>query len=728
MSAQQLPTVAEHVLPESPVVILKRIWRVLLQRRWLLASIFVASLVAMSLYTVKQQKLYRATCTLIIDLAAPRVLDNQQVQDVVDTGPGTYWYTREYYETQYKLSASRAVASRVVEKLHLADEPLFLGIDQIKDPVLREKRHRQIDPVARAQLLLRVEPVKESRMVTLRVEYPDPNRAAAIANTLAESYIAESLSVRVSATHAASDWLEGQLRDLESKLDNSSKELYRFKKEKDIVSTSFEDKQSMVSQRLVALNDALTKTRIQRAQLQARLEALQGFAKVSDSEFGAGDLLEQIANQQAVQGMKLRLIDLQNECADYRTKYLPNHPKIVSCEERLKEVRSRLKQELASRLEAQHREYQEVRQTEKNLLALYNQAKDEAFKLNQNEEDYQRLKRAMDNNQRLYDLVLKRLKDAGLSGLVQMSNLRIVDRARPLDIPVYPNVLLNLLFAALLGILFGGVAAFCLEYFNTTVSAHQQIEQLGFTFLGIIPNIGKDIPTPELAIYEKPRSSTAECCRSIRTNLLFMSPDKHLQSILVTSSAPQEGKTTIAANIAVAMADSGGRVLLLDADMRRPRTQRIFKIGNEIGLSSVIVGSAKLADAIKTTQVPGLSVLVSGPIPPNPAELLHADAFGSLLRQLETRYDQIIIDSPPEGVVADAAILGAQVDGTIVVMRAGKTTRDHALRTLRSLRNVNARIFGAVLNDLDLDSRTDGYYYDYGRYGSYYSTPDEAPS
>jgi len=727
MSAQQLPAPPAHALSETPLLILKKSWRILLHRRWLLSAVFIASLTAMALYTLKQRKIYSATCTLIIDLVAPRVLDSQQVQDVVDSGPGSYWYTREYYETQYKLLASRAVASRVVERLHLADDPLFLGIDRIDDPGVREQKRRKIDPIARAQLLLRVDPVKESRMVTLRVEYPDPKQAALIANTFAESYIAENLSVKFSTTQTASEWLEAQLRDLEAKLDSSSKELYRFKKEKDIVSTSFEDKQSMVSQRLVAINDALTKTRIQRAQLQARMEALRNFRSTSDSEFGPANLLEQIANQQAIQGMKLRLVDLQNECADYRSKYLPDHPKIVSCEERVREVRANLKQELDSRLEAQAREYREISDTERNLIGLYNQAKDEAFKLNQNEEDYQRLKRTMDNNQRLYDVVLKRLKDASLSGLVQMSNVRIVDRARPIDIPVRPNVLLNLLFGALLGIILGILAVFGLEYLNTNVTAHEHIEQLGLTFLGIVPNIGREVATPELAFHEKPKSSIAECCRSIRTNLLFMSPDRQLRSILVTSSAPQEGKTTIAANIAIAMADNGGRVLLLDADMRRPRTQRIFRTGHQLGLSSVIVGAAKLDDAIKSTHVPGLSVLVSGPIPPNPAELLHADAFRALLRELEKRYERIIIDSPPVGVVADAAVLGAQVDGAIVVMRAGKTGREHALRTIRILRNVNARIFGAILNDLDLQNRTDGYYY-YGQYGSYYAAQDEAAS
>jgi len=689
---------------------------------------FGVALLAVTLYTLRQQRIYSSTCTVLIDLAAPKVLDNNQVQDVVDQGPGSYWYTREYYETQYKVIASRAVATRVVEKLHLADDLRFLGLDQIENLPARKEKRSEIDPVTAAQSLLHIEPVRESRIVHLRVEHRDANQAATLANAFADAYMAETLSVRQSTTNSASEWLENQLVDLEAKLDKATKVLYAFKKEKDIVSTTFEDKQSMVSQRLVALNDALTKTRIQKAQLAARSDTLSNLR--DDKNLNAKDTVSQLSNQYVIQQMKLKLNDLSNECSDIRARYLDQHPKYTSCLERLAAARTNLDKEIETGLAELDRQYKESARTEQNLMALYNESRIEAFKVNQYEEEYIRLKRALDNNQRLYDVVLKRLKDAGLSGLMRMSNVRVLDRARPSDKPLKPNIRLNALLGLILGLLASAMAALVVEQVDSTISSQEQIEEwLGLTFLGIVPRIvgGKNGESASLAAHLEPRSAVAECCRSIRTNLLFMSPDKPLRSILITSSRPRDGKTTTAVSLASAMAHGGNRVLLIDADMRRPSIHRVFKLPNEVGLSSLIVGACKLEEAVKSTDIPGLSTIVCGPIPPNPTELLHTKTFDSLMRRLEEKYDRVIVDSPPLGIVADPAVISTQVDGTLIVMKARQTSRDQAKRALDVLLRVNARIFGAVLNDLDIESRDYGYYYQ--QYGYYYSSQkDEALS
>ncbi len=707
------------------------IWRIILRRRWAIVSVFLVVVAAVVLVTLRQQKIYAASATLIIDLAAPKVLDNNQVGEVVDSGSGSYWFSREYYETQYKVIASRAVASRVVAKLHLDTDLRFLQLDKIEDPAARERRRQRTDPITLAQSILRVEPVKDSKMVLIRIEYPDPIQAAGMANTFAEEYIAENLSVRLSTTHSASEWLENQLVDLEAKVDKSMRELYKFKKEKDIVSTSFENKQSMVSQRLVAFNDALTKARIQKAQLQARAESIRALRKHPDEILRSGDSFSQTINAYVVQQMKLKLLEITNECADLKSRYLGEHPKLSSCLERLSVVRSNLMHELEVNLAATEKEYSEATQSERNLLTLYNEAKDEAFKVNQFEEEYQQLKRTLDTNERLYEVVLKRLKDAGLSGRMQMSNVRILDRAKPSDSPVRPRPWLSLVLGILFGVIGGFGLAFVLEHLDTSITTQEQVEdRLRVTFLGIIPkiNVGKGVGPHELTIHAQPKSAVAECCRSIRTNLLFMSPDKPFKSILLTSRGPGEGKTTVSVSLAVTMAESGNRVLLLDADMRRPRTHKVLGVSNEVGLSSLIVGAAKLEDVIKSTSVPGLSVLVCGPVPPNPTDLLQAGAFSSLLSDLGKQYDRIVIDSPPVGAFADAAVISTLVDGTLLVLKAGKTSREHARRAIWALRNVKARLFGAVLNDLDLENRHYGYYY-YNRHGYYYNRKtDEAAS
>jgi capsular exopolysaccharide synthesis family protein len=257
---------------------------------------------------------------------------------------------------------------------------------------------------------------------------------------------------------------------------------------------------------------------------------------------------------------------------------------------------------------------------------------------------------------------------------------------------------------------------------DVSITSREQVEErLGLAFLGIIPDIegAPDDRERDLFVHSNPHSAAAECLRSIRTNLLFMSPDKPLKLIVVTSSGPGEGKTTTAAALAATMAESGNRVLVIDADMRRPRMHKVFGFENKAGLSSLILGQGKPEDLIRATQVPNLFVLTSGPIPPNPAELLHTTGFDALLGDVTKRFDRVIIDSPPAGVVADAIVISTRVDGTLLVLKAGDTSRDAAARTVRALGDVKARVLGAVLNDLDLEDQRSGYYYQYYRYGYY---------
>jgi len=271
------------------------------------------------------------------------------------------------------------------------------------------------------------------------------------------------------------------------------------------------------------------------------------------------------------------------------------------------------------------------------------------------------------------------------------------------------------------------------EKLDNTFKGQDDVESiLGVSFLGIVPSIvDASMMGPsknaayarDLYVHSHPKSSVAECCRSIRTNLLFMSPDKPLKKLLVTSSGPQEGKTTVATSLAIAMAQSGNRVLLVDTDMRRPRLHRAFGIANEVGISSAIVGEMPIESCIKSTEVPGLSVLPCGPIPPNPTELLHAERFRKLVEVLSDQFDRIIFDSPPLGAVADAAVLATQADAALLVLKGGKTTYPEARRAIDSLTGVNAFVAGAVLNDLDLENREYGYYYYYYRQGYYAEEP-----
>lgn len=700
---------------------LREFWRTILRRRWLVFPVFAAVVLLSVVVTLRQTKIYDATCTIIIDLNAPRILDKDQVQDVVDTGTGGYWYSREYYETQYKVISSRAVAQRVADHLALGKNAAFLGLRGEQRTALETGKIHP-DPVRVLQRSLRVEPVKDSRVVRIRYEDPDPQLAATIANAFADAYIAESLAVKSNTTQNASVWLEQQLAGLEKKLDASARALFEFKRDHDIVATSWEDRQSMAAQRLTAVNEALTKVRVRKAELQARTQAFGDLsAKVTTGDVPLEDI-SALSEFDTIQATKLRYLEARSECADLRVKYLEDHPKLEACDKKRSLAHQSLQDELKSALRSVQREFAEVQATEKNLLQLLNETKTDALNLNQYEREYVELKRTNDNNQRLYELVLKRLKDTGVTGMLQVSNVRVLDRARPAGRPLRPKPVRNTALAVFLGLLAGVGLAFLAEKMDTSIVSQEQVEEvLGLSFLGIIPRIPqtKDGALAELVVHHLPKSATAECLRAVRTNLLFMSPEKPLRTILVTSSGPQEGKTTTAASLAITMSGSGNKVLLVDGDMRRPRVHRIFGLPNTVGLSALILGEVGLADAVRPSGIPQLDVLPCGPIPPNPAELLHTAAFRRILEEVGTRYDRVIIDSPPVGVVADAVVVSTLVDGALVVLKAGATSRDLAAQGVKQLRDVNARVFGAVLNNLDLDDQRYGQYSYYYQYGSY---------
>jgi polysaccharide biosynthesis transport protein len=705
---------------------LQALWRTIYRRRWLVIPFFVAAVGATAIVTLKMPRIYEATCTIIIDMQAPKVLDKDQLQEVVDSGTGGYWYSKEFYETQYRVITSRAVAQRVSDRLQLGSNQAFLELADVKDPAELERKRASRDPVQILLKNLKVEPVKDSRVVRLRYEDPDPALAALISNTWAEAYITESLAVKTSTSAVASEWLERQLVDLERKMEESSRLLFDFKRSNDIVATSWEDRQSMVSQRLTQINDALTRARVKRAELEARNTSL---ASLASSLEGSGDVaaetdtLQSSANGVAIQQLKLRYFEAKIENADLRVRYMNDHPRIEASEKKIAAARDAVRQELRSALEGARKEFQETLQTEKNLQRLLSETKSDAFSLNQHEREYLELKRSQDNNQRLYELVLKRLKDTGVTGMLQASNVRILDRARVEDKPIKPQVRLNLGLALVVGLLGGVGLAFAAETFDRTLATQEQVEeQLGLAFLGIVPRIERsgDGASPDLVVSSQPKSAVAECLRAIRTNLLFMSPEKSLKTILVTSSGPQEGKTMTATSLAITMTASGQRVLLVDADLRRPRLHRVFGVSSKSGLSNLILGEGRLDESYSPTTIPNLFVLPCGPVPPNPAELLHTAAFSKILEEMARKFDRVIIDSPPVGVVADAVVIATLVDGVLVVLKAGQTTRDAGRLAVKQLRDVKAPLLGSVLNDLNLDDQKYGHYSYYYRYGYYY--------
>ncbi len=730
--------VAASALPSAETPTLRDYFAILSKRRWVFAAFFFVVVLGAGVWVFREPRVYQATCTVEINPMAPKPTGTS-IQDVSAVGGGYYWQEKAFSETQYQIIRSRMVSQRVVDKLGLADDAAFLGLAKVKDPEQRQKLMQQADATGRLQGMIEVDPVKDSRVVKLSVEDTDPARAQQLANAVADAYMATNLDRKLAATRAASTWLADQLDGLNTKLEQSEVKLFDFKRQNDILTASIEDRQSIESQRLVAFNDALTKVSIRRAELEAERSALQDAKR----RFAAGDrhaleAVPAVADSETVTGLRQQLLALEEEKSALSERYLDKHPKLAEVDSRIADARVGLASEIERIIQVKERQYAEVVDTQHQLQRLIAGAKREAFDLNKHEIEFDKLKRDEDNNKRLYDIVLKRHKDTDLLELLRTNNVSVLDRALLPVTPVKPNRKVVMVLAVILGALGGVALSLFFEYLDDTMKSQDDVEKvLGVSFLGIVPTIreqGQEQLSAaergrhhDLHAHRRPKSAVAECVRSVRTNLFFMTPDHPLKRLLVTSSGPQEGKTTVATNLAIAMAQSGSKTLLVDTDMRRPRLHRAFGLANDAGVSNLIMGQARIEDVVKETPVPNLFVLPCGPVPPNPAELLHTQRFQQLLTELEGRFERIILDSPPVAAVADALILSGVVDGLVLVVKAGHTSRELALRTRQSLDDVNARIFGVVMNDIDLEKRGYGYYYYYQRYGYYYGEkPGEA--
>ena len=410
-----------------------------------------------------------------------------------------------------------------------------------------------------------------------------------------------------------------------------------------------------------------------------------------------------------------------------------NHPLVKRAEDKVTQSRVALLDEVRNIHGAVERDLAIVTREEQSEATLFEATRKRAVELNMKEIEYHRLDRTRQENEKLYDLLLERMKGADLARMMRVNNIRVVDPAVESDQPVRPFVLMNVTIGAFLGVLLGVLLAWVREQLDSSIKTPDDLEQkLGITFLGLLPEIEGEKgerkrrrrvragdsaqPPPELIVHQRPLSGIAEAARGIRTNLMFMNPDKPLRRLLVTSAAPSEGKTTVACSIAIGLAQGGQRVCIVDCDLRRPRLHRIFDRVGDSGVTSVLIGEATIEDVAKPTGIERLWSIPAGPIPPNPADMFHSERFRRFLADLSESFDRVVIDSPPIVAVTDSAIISTLVDGTVFVVRAFKTANHLSAQGLRTLRDVDAPVAGAVLNAVNLNRHEYSYYHHYYYY------------
>ncbi len=704
------------------------------RKHWvLLVVVFASILGAVTFITLSKRPVYEATGTVLFDPNVPRPLGDQ-VQAVVATDGSSYLNNKEYYRTQMWMLRSMRVATEVVRKLGLHRDEGFIPKDRLpigRAPTVEDAAKVVIERLA-------VDQVRESRLITVKYRDPDPVRAHRVLTVLVDTYVQQNLDDIFESATTAADWLRTQLVNLRRDLESSEMALHEYKRDKNILSVSMDDQSNMLRAEMQQLNQTLAEVRARRERVAARVQVLNAVELSDPERLPALELIE----SPVLQRLRETYVD-----ADKALRALleggkgERHPDVLAAQAARNTTRAALLAEVANIKAAFDGELQSLNAEIAGLETLYRKAETRALELNLLEIEYNRLLRTKHNNEKLFSLVVERSKETDLTRMLKVNNIRVVDRPLLPEKPVSPNVPLNLAGGAAGGLLLGLAAAVLRERLDRTVKSPEHIEsELNLPFLGILPRIdgettegrpsqrssrgrwgrrvratnGASGGRVELIVHEQPTTGVAEAARTIRTNLMFMSPDRPYRKLLVTSSAPMEGKTTVACALATTMAQAGQKVAIIDCDLRRPRLHRIFDRSNDCGVTSGLIGTTGLDELIQATDVPNLCVVTAGPLPPNPAELLHSEAFSRLLEQLGARFDRIVLDSPPLVPVTDGAVLSTRVDGTVLVVRMNRTTREIARRGLKSLRDVGGKIVGGILNAADV--RANGGYYQYYEY------------
>ena len=721
-------------------------WRVLRKRRWIIMLSVFAGLVSVTLLTFQQAPIYQATARILIEKETPNILAFQEVLDL-DTA------AKDYYQTQYKILRSRTLARQVLQKFDMMKpgalqnsekknfsprqflQQLFLQtmkkLGLYQEPKLSEAdkataQEEEIIDDFLARLI--VTPIRDSRLVDVGVRSNDRQQTALFANALVEMYIKQSRENKLTATRDAVSWLGQELETTREKLEASEAALQAYKEKNAII--SLEDRQKIVMQKLSELNTAVNNAQIRRAEIEAE------YKKIRRYDIKQLETTDRVINNPLIQKLKVELSTLESQLSELKKKLRDKHPNVTALRSQIASLQTRLEEEIKGILSSITNEYEVAKTQERDLAAMLAQQEQKALELDQKAIKYKELARQVETNQRIYNTLLQREKETGISERLETSNIDIIDRAVVPTEPIAPKKGRNIMLGFLISLFIGSGLAFLLEYSDDSIHTSDDIKHyLELPFLGLIPMIASQSSSKngngprtqaDTIVALSPKSNVSEAYRSLRTNVTFsLLNDQYCAGtqgvvILVTSANPSEGKSCVAANLGIAMAQSGSKTLIVDCDFRRPVMHKIFDLSNIAHGFADVISSVKtysLKKSVRRTKIHNLHVIPCGTIPQNPSELLSKRLTRVVLDALAERYDKILIDSPPINTVTDPVILSRLVDGVIFVLRAGETKRDMARQAREQLESVEAPILGGVLNSVNFQK--DKYYYD--KYYHYHS-------
>ncbi len=724
---------------------LRACWCVILKRARLIYSVTAGALLLTALVVFNQTSLYTARSTVLVQTQTPPLLSNHEIADT----PGADG--DDYYETQYDILKSRSLADHVIRGLNLDRLPTFTG-DELKpgfvaglwmsarhwlandatpaapddDPEQTAARPDLVDRYLRGLL---IEPKIGTRLVIVSFSTGDPKLSARVANAHVNAYIQRGIELHYQASRNAEDFLQKKLAELKERVEKSEAALNNYRRDRGIVSFSLHEKSKILMRQLTDYGDDLTKTEARRIGYQAQSQLIRA---------GDYESLPAVINSPLVQSLKEHDARLAAQYASMSNRFNPGYHPLDDLKARLDETDKQLATEIRRIVSGIQANYQTSTATKKMLRQEVDQTKSQVMALNDASLQDAVLEREVDANQQLYKSLVDRIKEIDVSADVPASNISVVDRAEPPRSPSSPRIMSSLALSVLLG-LFGGLGiAFFLDYLDDRLKTPEETERhLGLPSLGMVPdffnlngaragasryvsreaNIDLDAqhqpPSREMVVSRSRFGIATEAYRAIRTAILFSRAGGAPKTILITSATVSEGKTVTAINTALAFAQTGGRTLLVDTDLRHSRCHEILGVANETGLTEALTGQRDLREVLTATEIEGLFILSAGTSPPNPSELLASHKMRDVLNDLEGEFDYILLDSAPLMPVSDTVALSTIADGVVVVV--GPDTPRHVVRKACSrLAYAGAKIYGVVLNQVDFNSP------DYSHYGRYY--------
>ncbi len=733
------------------VIDLLVLWNAVRKRRWIVASVITVALCIGILQTMLTVPAYRSTAVIQINHDSARIL---RIEDFEAT-PRSWQGVEEFRQTQFEILRGRQLSEDVVRRLGIENHPELSGEiyqrslsgelrmlpwrirqalnrDASSDPMAgvdperaREWAIRRAGSILRGRIQVAGRP--NSRLVNISVSAFDPQFAAQLANAVAEEYMRSSMQRRYDAGQEARAFLEEQLDDMRIALERADQSLLDFAQQQRVADLS--ERIQMRTESLRNLNAQLTRA-------QGDLIQLRAFRELIDS--GQGNQIRLVADDERIRALNTQRSSLALEQVSLSQRYQDDFPALVELRGRIAEIDQQIADRRRQIIDRVITDYRNLESEIRTLGRAIEEREGELLTLNQQGVQYNILRREFETSRELYDGMLQRLKEIGIAAGIQENNVALIDGALPVGRPYLPNTQRNIVMALAIGIALAVGLAVMLEFLDTTIRRVEDLEKLvRRPVIGLVPMVkqrdrasmsalSRGLADRAVSHYSElhPKSAVSEAFRSLRTSLMFSTPSGMPRTILVTSPGPGDGKTTNAINLATVMAQNGARVLLIDADLRKPRLHRDFGIPAAPGLSNRIAGAdvAGSSSAIVATTVDGLFLMPSGSHAPNPAELLGSERMRKIIDMAARAFDHVIIDSAPILGLADALVLSRLVDGVIMVTSSGRTRKDNIKTSVRRLSQVQAPLLGVVLNQVDLDNPDYAYYSSY--YYNYYNEGD----